>query len=145
MFIVCLVLGLLRVSNSTLQIIAGIIIIAIIGLGSMSTIVLNIKSYGFFKGMGLTIFGVVYIVGAMIAVLGFAIALWNLFVQMLVAMLPWLLCAFSSLPEATQKTLHPVVMSYPTNNRKQRMNERPENIRKGLIPLSVAEGLMKSL
>lgn len=94
MFIVCLVLGLLRVSNSTLQIIAGIIIIAIIGLGSMSTIVLNIKSYGFFKGMGLTIFGVVYIVGAMIAVLGFAIALWNLFVQMLVAMLPWLLCTF---------------------------------------------------
>lgn len=93
-FIVCLVLGLLRVSNSTLQIIAGIILIAIIGLGSMSTIVLNIKSYGFFKGLWLTLFGVVYIVGAMIAVFGFAIALWNLFVQMLVAMLPWLLCAF---------------------------------------------------
>ena len=93
-FIVCLVLGLLHVSNSTLQMIAGIILIAIIGLGSMSTIVLNIKSYGFFKGLWLTIFGVVYIVGAMIAVFGFAIALWNLFVQMLVAMLPWLLCAF---------------------------------------------------
>lgn len=96
--IVGLVLAIFHVNDSILQIIAGIIFIGIMGVGSMSTIVLNIKSYGFFKGMWLTIFGVVYIVGAMIAVLGFAIALWHLFVQMLVALLPWLLGALLLVP-----------------------------------------------
>lgn len=92
--VVGLVLAIFHVDDSVLQIIAGIIFLGIVGIGSMSTIVLNIKSYGFFKGLWLTIFGAIYIVGAMIAVLGFAIALWHLFLQMMVAILPWLIVAF---------------------------------------------------
>lgn len=92
--VVGLVLAIFHVSDATVQIVAGIIFIVIMGVGSISTITLNIKSYGFFVGLLLTIFGAIYIVGAMISVLGFAIALWNLFLQMLVAMLPWLIAAF---------------------------------------------------
>lgn len=83
-----------RVSDATSEIVEGITFIIIMGVGSISTITLNIKSYGFFKGLWLTLFGVIYIVSAMISVLGFAIALWNLFVQMLVALLPWVIGAF---------------------------------------------------
>ena len=98
LFIVGLVLGICHVKGGTVNLILEILFLVIVGIGSLSTIAMNIKSYGFFKGLWLTIFGAIYIVGAMIAVLGFAIALWHLFVQMVMAMLPWLIGIFLLLP-----------------------------------------------
>lgn len=98
LLIVLLILAIFHVSKDVQNITGTCIAIVTIGIGSISTFTLNIKGLGFFKGIWTTMFSAIYIVGAMIAVLGLVIALWHLFVEMVVTLLPWALIVFLLLP-----------------------------------------------
>lgn len=89
--IVLLVCGMFHMGKPTQAIVGTCIFAAVVGLGSLSTISLNIKSFGIVKGLWMSLFGAVYVVGAMIAVLGFVIAIWKLFVQMVITLVPYVI------------------------------------------------------
>ena len=65
------------------------------------------KSLGFFKGIWLSLFGAIYIVGAMIAVLGFGIALWHLLIQVIVTVVPWAFLLFAAAHAGDSKENNP--------------------------------------
>lgn len=90
LFIVLLVCALFHMSKPMQSYVGLGLTVAIIGVGTLITAVTNIKALGFFRGFLFTIFEMVYIVGAMVAVTGLAIAVWKLFIQMLITMLPYL-------------------------------------------------------
>ncbi len=94
--IVLLVCALFHMGKPMQNIVGTCIFVAIVGFGSLTSITLNVKLLGFFKGIWLSLFGAIYIVGAMIAVLGFGIALWHLLIQVIVTVVPWAFLLFAA-------------------------------------------------
>lgn len=94
--IVLLVCALFHMGKPMQNIVGTCIFVAIVGFGSLTSITLNVKLLGFLKGIWLSLFGAIYIVGAMIAVLGFGIALWHLLIQVIVTVVPWAFLLFAA-------------------------------------------------
>ena len=85
------VCALCHVGKPTQNIVGTVILAVIVGVGSLTSIVLNIKALGVIRGLWFTVFGAIYIVGAMIALIGFGIALWHLLLEVLITIVPWAL------------------------------------------------------
>ena len=65
----------------------------IVGIGSLISFVINIRAIGLIRGLWFSLFGAIYIIGAMISVFGFCVALWHLFIQIVVTIAPWAILA----------------------------------------------------
>lgn len=96
--IVLLICALFHMGKPMQEVVGTCLFLAIVGIGSLTTIIMNIKMFGFFKGMWLTVFGLVYLVGFLIAAFGLIMALWNLFVQMVITVVPWALLLLLFMP-----------------------------------------------
>lgn len=96
--IVLLVCALFHMGKPMQEVVGTCLFLGIVGIGSLTTIIMNIKMFGFFKGMWLTVFGLVYLVGFLIAAFGLIMALWNLFVQMVITVVPWALLLLLFMP-----------------------------------------------
>lgn len=88
-FIVLLVCALFHMSKSMQSSIGLGISICITGIGFLTSAYFNIKAIGWIRGIIFTIFGAVYIVAAMVCLVGLGIAMWELFLQMVITMLPY--------------------------------------------------------
>ena len=89
--VVLLVCAMFHMGQPMQAVVGTCVFFAVVGIGSFTSIAMNISSFGFFKGLWLSLFGAVYIVGAMIAVLGLGIALWNIFVQIVITLAPYVI------------------------------------------------------
>ena len=88
-FIFLLVCALFHMSKSMQSSIGLGISICITGIGFLTSAYFNIKAIGWIRGIIFTIFGAVYIVAAMVCLVGLGIAMWELFLQMVITMLPY--------------------------------------------------------
>lgn len=90
-FIVLLVCAIFHMGKPMQSYVGLGLLTVIVGLGSLTSIVINVKALGLLRGLWFTVFGAIYTIGAMIAVVGLGTALWHLFVQMLITVAPWAL------------------------------------------------------
>lgn len=88
-FIVLLVCALFHMAKPTQAIVGTVLLAVIVGVGSLTSITFNIRALGVIRGLWFSLFGAVYIIGAMIAATGFVIALWNILLQVLITVVPW--------------------------------------------------------
>ena len=92
-FIVLLICALFHMGKPMQSNIGFGLFATIVGIGSLISFVINIRAIGLIRGLWYSLFGAIYIIGAMISVFGFCVALWHLFIQIVVTIAPWAILA----------------------------------------------------
>ena len=113
--------------GSLVQSVIGLItLLAVLCIGSAQSMRRNVRTLGILGGIAFSVFCAIYIVGAMVAVLGLVITLLRVFVQILITLLPWLLILMVVTGTSSQSEIKPTPAS-PDDECKDRTGARWSN------------------
>lgn len=113
--------------GSLVQSVIGLItLLAVLCIGSAQSMRRNVRTLGIGGGIAFSVFCAIYIVGAMVAVLGLVITLLRVFVQILITLLPWLLILMVVTGTSSQSEIKPTPAS-PDDECKDRTGARWSN------------------
>ena len=113
--------------GSLVQSVIGLItLLAVLCIGSAQSMRRNVRTLGIWGGIAFSVFCAIYIVGAMVAVLGLVITLLRVFVQILITLLPWLLILMVVTGTSSQSEIKPTPAS-PDDECKDRTGARWSN------------------
>lgn len=113
--------------GSLVQSVIGLItLLAVLCISSAQSMRRNVRTLGILGGIAFSVFCAIYIVGAMVAVLGLVITLLRVFVQILITLLPWLLILMVVTGTSSQSEIKPTPAS-PDDECKDRTGARWSN------------------